>query len=41
MQVYRDGTSLSDHIDADLYQQVVELLAPYGYDESIVSTLKP
>ena len=41
MQVYSDGTSLSDHIDADLYQQVVELLAPYGYDESIVSTLKP
>ena len=26
MQVYSDGTSLSDHIDADLYQQVVELL---------------
>lgn len=41
MQVYSDGTSLKDHIDTDLYQQVVDLLAPFGYDESIVSTLKP
>ncbi len=41
MQVYSDGTTLKDHIDPDLYQEVVEALAPLGMDEAAVARMKP
>ena len=41
MQVYSNGTTLKDHIDPDLYQEVVEALAPLGMDEAAVARMKP
>lgn len=41
LQTYSDGSKLSDHIDAELYQRVIDALEPYGYPEVIVSQLKP
>ena len=41
MQVYSDGTTLKDHIDAELYQEVVEALAPLGMPEEQVAQFKP
>lgn len=41
MQTYSDGTTLKDHISPDLYQQVVQALAPLGVDEAVVSQMKP
>ncbi len=41
LQAYSDGSKLSDHISAELYQRVVSALKPYGYPEVIVNQLKP
>ncbi|MEY8403138.1 TraB/GumN family protein [Oscillospiraceae bacterium 44-34] len=41
MQVYSDGTTLKDHIDAELYQEVVKALAPLGMPEEQVAQYKP
>lgn len=41
MQLYSDGTTLKDHIDAELYQEVVEALAPLGMSEEQVAQFKP
>ena len=41
MQVYSDGTTLKDHIDPELYQEVVEALAPLGMPEEQVAQFKP
>ena len=41
MQVYSDGTTLADHINPELYQAVVEALAPLGMDEAAVAQFKP
>lgn len=41
MQVYSDGTTLKDHISAQLYQEVVEALASVGMTEDEVSKFKP
>ena len=41
MQVYSDGTTLKDHISAELYQEVVEALAPLGMPEEQVAQFKP
>ncbi|MCI8303479.1 MAG: TraB/GumN family protein [Lawsonibacter sp.] len=41
MQTYSDGTTLKDHISAELYQQVVEALAPLGMTEEQVAMFKP
>ena len=41
MQVYSDGTTLKDHISAELYRQVVEALAPLGMPEEQVAQFKP
>lgn len=41
MQTYSDGTTLKDHISAELYQEVVEALAPVGMPEEQVAQFKP
>ena len=41
MQVYSDGTTLKDHIDPELYQEVVEALVPLGTPEEQVAQFKP
>ncbi len=41
MQVYSDGTTLKDHIDPELYQAVVDALAPLGMPEAQVALFKP
>jgi len=41
MQTYSDGTTLSDHISPELYQEVVEALVPLGMTEEAVAQLKP
>jgi len=41
MQVYSDGTTLKDHIDPELYQEIVEALAPFGMDEAYTAQFKP
>ena len=41
MQVYSDGTTLKDHIDAELYQEVVDALATVGMSEEEVAAYKP
>ena len=41
MQMYSDGTTLKDHIDPELYQEVVDALAPLGMPEEQVAQYKP
>ena len=41
MQTYSDGTTLKDHIDPELYQEVVDALAPLGMPEEQVAQYKP
>ena len=41
MQMYSDGTTLKDHIDPELYQEVVDTLAPLGMPEEQVAQFKP
>ena len=41
MQVYSDGTTLADHIDPELYQEVVDALTPLGMPEAQVAQFKP
>ena len=41
MQVYSDGTTLKDHVDPELYQEVVEALAPLDMPEEQVANYKP
>jgi hypothetical protein len=41
MQVYSDGTTLKDHIDPELYREVVGALAPLGMPEEQVAQFKP
>lgn len=41
MQVYSDGTTLKDHISAELYQEVIAALAPLGMPEEQVALFKP
>jgi uncharacterized protein YbaP (TraB family) len=41
MQVYRDGTTLKDHIGADLYAKVVAALTPLGLTEDQTALYKP
>lgn len=41
MQTYSDGTTLKDHISAELYQEVIDALAPLGMPEDQVAQFKP
>ena len=41
MQMYSDGTTLKDHVDPELYQEVVEALAPLDMPEEQVASYKP
>ena len=41
MQMYSDGTTLKDHIDPEIYQEVVEALVPLGTPEEQVAQFKP
>ena len=41
MQLYPDGTTLKDHIDPEIYQEVVEALVPLGTPEEQVAQFKP
>ena len=41
MQLYSDGTTLKDHIDPELYQEVVEALVPLGMPEEQIANYKP
>lgn len=41
MQTWSDGTTLKDHISAELYQEVVDALAPVGMPEDQVAQFKP
>ena len=41
MQTWSDGTTLKDHISAELYQEVVEALASVGMPEDQVAQFKP
>ena len=41
MQVYSDGTTLKDHIDPELYQEVVKALTSLGTPEEQVAQFKP
>lgn len=38
---YTDGTVLSDHIDEELYREVVEFFSEYGIPESAVEDYRP
>ncbi len=40
-QLYDDGTTLKDHISAELYQQVVEVMKTRGYTEEQTAQVKP
>ncbi|WZY00689.1 TraB/GumN family protein [Bacillus sp. FSL W7-1360] len=39
--IYQDGRSLSDAVEEDTFQDVVDIFAAYGMDESDVETFKP
>ena len=41
MQRYSDGTTLKDHIDPELYGEVVDALTPLGMPEEQVAQFKP
>lgn len=41
MQIYTDGTTLKDHIDADLYDRTVALFAQLGMTEEQTAAYKP
>ena len=41
MQVYSDGTTLKDHIDPELYQEVVKALTSLGTPEEQIANYKP
>ena len=41
MQAYSDGTTLKDHIDSELYQEVIDALTPLGMTEAEIARLKP
>ena len=41
MQTYSDGTTLKDHISPELYQEVMEAMAPLGMPEDQVAQFKP
>lgn len=41
MQIYSDGTTLKDHISAELYQEVVKVLGSLGMPEAQVAQFKP
>ena len=41
MQVYSDGTTLKDHIDPELYQEVVKALTSLGTPEEQIASYKP
>ncbi|RKI69873.1 TraB/GumN family protein, partial [bacterium 1xD42-67] len=41
MQMYSDGTTLKDHIDPELYQEVVAALTSLGTPEEQVAQFKP
>ncbi len=41
MQMYSDGTTLKDHVDPEIYQEVVEALVPLGTPEEQVAQFKP
>lgn len=41
MQMYSDGTTLKDHIDPELYQEVVDTLAAVGMPEEQTAAFKP
>jgi len=41
MQIYTDGTTLKDHIDADLYDRTVALFGQLGMTEEQVAVYKP
>ena len=41
MQVYSDGTTLKDHIDPEIYQEVVKALTSLGTPEEQVAQFKP
>ena len=41
MQTYSDGTTLKDHISPELYQEVMEAMAPLGMPEEQVAQFKP
>lgn len=41
MQAYQDGTTLKDHINAQLYEKVVAALEPLGLTEDQVAMYKP
>jgi len=41
LQMYSDGSTLADHIDAALYAEVAAALAPLGLTEDMVAMYKP
>ncbi len=41
MQMYSDGTTLKDHIDPELYQEVVKALTSLGMPEEQIASYKP
>ena len=41
MQMYSDGTTLKDHIDPELYQEVVKALTSLGTPEEQIANYKP
>lgn len=41
LQVYTDGTTLKDHIPADLYTRTLEVFAAMGMNETTVASYKP
>ncbi len=41
MQMYSDGTTLKDHIDPELYQEVVKALTSLGTPEEQIASYKP
>lgn len=41
MQTWSDGTTLKDHVSAELYAQTVQVFAALGLPEAMVSSYKP
>lgn len=39
--VYADGTTLKDHVSAEVYQKTIQLAKMFGYAEEVISMCKP
>lgn len=41
LALYQDGTTIKDHVDPEIYEAAVDILAEYGYASSYLDLMKP